>query len=96
MFRLYAACAGCDFTAAESGIPNTGLKTFIESADKVEEGKLTSTTFAAQLWEDKQEVLETNGYKTVDAVEEHLQHIVNIYSLGQVYDEHSNIEATRC
>ena len=50
VFRLYAACAGYDFTAAESGIPNTGLKTFIESADKVEEGKLTSTTFAAQLW----------------------------------------------
>jgi hypothetical protein len=91
VLQLYAACAGCDFTDAESGIPGIGYKAFIESTDKVEEGKLSSATLAVQLWEDKQEVLEKDGYKTVDEVEEHLQRIVDVYSLGQIYDEKSNI-----
>ena len=90
VFQLYAACRGCDFTAAHSGVPGIGYAHFISSASKVEE-PMNSTTLSKVLWSEKKDVIEKAGFKSVDELEVHLQHVVDVYSLGNIYDNSSSI-----
>lgn len=90
VFQLYAACRGCDFTAAPSGISGVGYEMFIELAEQIE-GGLTAKSFALSLWNNKKDIAERNNFTAVGDVEDYMQSIVDVYALGLVYDEQSNI-----
>ena len=89
VFQLYAACSGCDFTNQRSGIAGIGFEKFISCAQEVE-GELTAKGFSEVLWEEELCIMEKNGFESASDVEQHLQHVVDVYSYGMVYDKHSN------
>jgi len=93
VFQLYAACRGCDFTVSTCGIEGIGYKTFIELVGIVVDGgkELNANTLASAIWEHNNEVAQKNNFKSSDDIEEYLQHIVDIYSNGSVYDRNSNV-----
>ena len=91
VFQLYAACSGCDFTPDRCGIRGIGFETFVSIAANVE-GDLSAASLAVQLWQEKEAIVRTAGFKSSKEVEGHLQKIVDVYTKhGRVYDENSNI-----
>ena len=92
VFQLYAGCRGCDFTEVQSGISGIGFNTFIELAEKAgEEGELNAETLAATIWEDKNVIATNNDFKSAAEVQQYLQHVVDVYCNGLVYDERGTL-----
>ena len=88
-FQLYAACAGCDFTERERGIPGIGIKAFLHLASSIQ-GPLTSQSLGCAIWESPFDLTEI-GIKSSSDVVCYLQSIVTIFTDGPIYDEDSNV-----
>ena len=52
---------------------------------------MNAKSLSEALWSEKQEKIQQTGFETIDGVEVHLQSIVDVYSLGKVFDAHGNI-----
>ena len=76
-------------SSQRSGIAGIGFEKFISCAQEVE-GELTAKGFSEVLWEEELCIMEKNGFESASDVEQHLQHVVDVYSYGMVYDKHSN------
>ena len=92
-FQLFAGCTGCDFTNVRSGISGIGDKTFIKLVTGIDdEGiELNANSLADAIWNNENDIAMKNGFESADDVEKHLQHIVDVYSNGNVYDKRSNV-----
>lgn len=90
VFQLYAACRGCDFTALPSGISGVGYETFLFLVSRVE-GDLSAKSLALSLWSHHEDIATKNGFKSADDVGRFMQHVVDVYALGLIYDGQSNI-----
>jgi len=73
-----------------SGITGIGYKTFVSLAECVE-GKLTAGSLAAVIWGKQNVIAKADGFDSASDIEAHLQRVVDVYSLGRVYDDKSNI-----
>ena len=89
VFQLYAATSGCDFTEHERGIPGLGIAWFIRLASSVE-GPLSAKSLARVIW-DSSLVISQMNFQSASDVENYLQHIVDIFTRGPIYDSKSNI-----
>ncbi|KAL7537897.1 hypothetical protein ACHAXR_008147 [Thalassiosira sp. AJA248-18] len=56
---------------------------------------LNPTTLAKALWNNQEDSIKNAGFQDADALEVHLQHIVDVYSEGEVYDNNSTIRNTK-
>ena len=52
---------------------------------------MDTTTLADSFWDHKKNATEKAGFGSADDLESHLQHVVDIYALENVYDSSSNI-----
>ena len=76
---------------AHGGIPGIGYAAFLFVVGKID-GELAAATLADAIWEHKREVAQKVAeYQAADEIKKHLQHIIDIYTLGKVYDTHSNV-----
>ena len=93
VFQLYAGCLGCDFTERRCGIEGIGYTAFMKlaSAVVVEGEALTAKSLADSIWTNANDIATNNGFEASANIENHLQHIVDIYSGGKVYDGESNV-----
>ncbi|KAL7530261.1 hypothetical protein ACHAXR_003394, partial [Thalassiosira sp. AJA248-18] len=90
VFQLYAGCSGCDFTQQENGIVGIGKDRFIPLLQEMD-CIPTADGLAAGIWRYHSEIATKAGFGSEDEVKEHLQHIVNIFTQGRIYDAKSNI-----
>ena len=90
VFQLYAGCSGCDFTTESSGIRGIGYTTFISLASGID-GELSANSLARKIWNEKNDIVTADGFSCVQDVEQHLQHIVNVYCRGRVYNDNGNL-----
>ena len=91
MVGLYfAGCSGYDFTKSQSGIPGIGIKMFIEIVNKTEL-PLSATSLGEEILEHVPHHAKAAGLNSLDAVSSHLQHMVNIYTCGKLYNNESGI-----
>lgn len=92
VFRLYAACLGCDFTHIRSGIRGIGYATFVSLANMIE-GELTARSLGEVIWREENGIAtnEYNNFESEVDIEMYSQSVVDVYSMGRVYDEESNI-----
>ena len=89
VFQLYAGCVGCDFTEKQVGIPGIGLKRFLDLI-KNTTPPLSSATLGEAIWEHHPEFAQAATYQNSGEVTLHLQQIIDIYTLGKLYDGNSN------
>jgi hypothetical protein len=90
VFQLYAACRGCDFTEHRNGITGIGYATFLQLLNDMD-GEPTPAKLAKSIWNEYEKLARGAGLLTEKEVLDYLQRIVDIYSLGNVYDNDRNI-----
>jgi len=91
VWRLYAACVGCDFTDHSSGIKGIGFDKYVSAVKNVD-GDLSAESLAASLMELHAPLINGAGYATQDALACQLQQVVAAYTTkAHVYDDSANI-----
>jgi len=90
VFQLFAGCSGCDFTKFRSGIPGIGIKTFLALANKMDL-PLSSPSMAKAIIDNVPQHAEAAGLRSFDELSSHFQHVIDIYTLGKLYNKESGI-----
>lgn len=90
VFQLYAGYGGCNFTKIRAGISSIRINWFISLVNGID-GTLTTGSLAASLWLNQEDVAWRTGFQSVSNPKARLQHLVDIYSRGKIYNDKSRM-----